>query len=92
MLLSGLSRRAFFSKLLIGIPVLAMGQKAVMSGNRAVICDSESVLCPNGHKTCRIIDAPLVVGNDNREYPDQAQLFGFHVLRCSECHVLFTRE
>ena len=85
-----LSRRTFVSSVLIGIPAVA--QKAVLRNGKAVVCDSDSTTCPNGHKTCRTIDAPLVVGNDNRNYPDSAQLFDFHVLRCDTCRVVFTRE
>jgi hypothetical protein len=91
--LSSLSRRAFFSNLLLGIPVIAFGQEAVMEGGKAIVCDSGTATCPNGHKTCRKIDTPIVVGNDNRDYPDiKGQLFDYHMLRCDVCHVLFTRE
>lgn len=92
MLLTSLSRRTFFSGLLVGIPILALAQRAIIEGKEAVVCESDSVKCPNGHASCKSINAPIVVGNDNREYPDTAQLFGFHLMRCDVCKVLFTRE
>lgn len=92
-LLSGLSRRAFFSNLLLGIPALALAQKnAVLQKGKAVVCDGESLKCPLGHDTCREIDAPIVVGNNNRDYPDQAQIFEYKMLRCQVCGVLFSEK
>lgn len=70
----------------------AFGQKAIMEGKQAVVCADDSTKCPLGHTTCRVINKPIVIGNDSREYPDQSQLFDFHLLRCDTCHALFTRE
>lgn len=91
--LSSLSRRAFFSNLLLGIPAAAFGQKAILEGGKAIVCAEESVTCPACKKaTCPTINAPIMIGNDNRNYPDSSQLFDFHQIRCDNCHVLFTRE
>lgn len=67
-------------------------QQAIMEGKKAVVCDSDSVKCPLGHDSCRVIDAPLAIGNDSYQYPDVKQLRDYHVLRCDVCKVLFTRE
>ena len=93
-LLSGITRRALFSKLLIGIGAMAAAQKAILEDGKAVICKGgDSVICPACHqKTCKIIDAPIVVGNDSHDYPDSSQLFDYHILRCELCHAAFFRE
>jgi hypothetical protein len=67
-------------------------QKAVLEKGRAVVCDNEPVKCPMGHDSCRVINAPVVVGNDSYQNPDVGQLRDFHLLRCDQCHVLFTLE
>ncbi len=86
------SRRRFFHGFLALLAPAALAQKAIVQRGQAVVCDSDSVKCPNGHESCKSINAPIVVGNGNRDYPDQSQLFDFHLLRCEVCHVLFTRE
>jgi hypothetical protein len=91
-LLSSLSRRAFFSNLLLGIPALAVRQSAILQKGKAVICEGSTVKCPLGHDTCREIDAPIVVGNNNRDYPDSGQLFDTRMLRCQQCGVLFSEK
>ena len=86
-------QRSFFSILAALLAIPAFGQKtAVMQKGQAVVCDGDAIKCPNGHDSCRTINAPLMVGNDNRSYPDSAQLFDYHLMRCDQCHVLFTRE
>ena len=87
-----MTRRSLLSALSALIPASLLGQKAIMQNGQAVFCTENAVKCPNGHTTCKVINAPLVVGNDNQSYPDSAQLFSYHVLRCDVCHVLFTRE
>ena len=74
------------------IVTATFAQKAIVQNGQAIVCSTEAVKCPNGHPSCKSINAPLVVGNDDRNYPDQAQLYSYHVLRCETCHVLFTRE
>lgn len=94
--MSGLSRRAFFSNLLVGVTAIAeakgFGQRSVMEKGKAVVCDGMGLRCPNGHQTCPTIDAPLVIGNQNRNYPDSTVLFDYTQVRCDICHVLFTLE
>ncbi len=77
---------------LFSLAPAAFAQKAIVQHGQAVVCDSDAVKCPNGHQGCKSINAPIVVGNGNRDYPDQSQLFDFHLMRCEVCHVLFTRE
>jgi hypothetical protein len=86
------TRRGFvgFIVSLLTVPVVA--QRAILEGREAVVCESDSVKCPNGHATCKSINAPVVVGNDLRQNPDVSQLFEYHLMRCEVCHVLFTRE
>ena len=86
------NRRSFLAWAFGLLGASAVAQKAIMKEGQAVVCESESIKCPNGHATCRIINAPLVVGNDRRDYPDMGQLYEYHVLRCDTCRVLFTRE
>jgi hypothetical protein len=92
--LSSLSRRAFFSNLLLGIPAIALAQDrhAIIEKKQSVICDGSPLTCPNGHTTCPTINATMTVGNENQSYPETAVLFEFHQVRCDVCHVLFTRE
>jgi len=89
-----ISRRVFFSKLVFGIPA-AVAQQAIMQNGKAIVCEGEAVTCPAcKQKTCKVIDAPIVVGNDLRQNPDVAQLFDYHILRCDNpnCHAAFFRE
>lgn len=85
-------RRSFMSYVVTFFAAMSAPQKAIMQNGQAVVCDSDSLTCPNGHKTCKSINAPVVVGNDNREYPDTAQLFEYHLERCQVCKVAFFRE
>ena len=85
-------RRRFLTHLLAFIPAAAAAQQAIMQGSKAVVCDGDAVTCPNGHKTCRKIDAPIAIGNDSYQNPECVQLRDYHLLRCDVCHVLFTRE
>lgn len=82
-------RRSFLA---YGVGMIGLAQQAVMEKGKAVVCEGDSVKCPNGHDTCRVIDAPIVIGNDSYQYPDVRQLRDYHVLRCDVCKVLFTRE
>jgi hypothetical protein len=71
----------------------AFGQRAILENGQAVVCKDDSLICPLCKKpTCPKINAPLMIGNDNREYPDSSQLFDFHIIRCDNCRGLFTRE
>lgn len=86
------SRRNFISLLVTVSPLALIAQSAIMQGDKAVACENGTITCPNGHKTCRKIDAPLAIGNDSYQNPECVQLRDFHLLRCDVCHVLFTRE
>ena len=86
-----LTRRALVG-FLFGLSGIAVAQKAIMEGKKAVVCDGEAVKCPLQHETCRVIDAPLVVGNDRRDYPENSQLFDYRVLVCDQCGILFTQK
>lgn len=85
-------RRNFLFRFLAAVSATAFAQTAVMQKGKAVVCENESVKCPNGHETCKTIDAPLAIGNDNYQNPDCVPLRAYHLLRCDVCHVLFTRE
>jgi hypothetical protein len=87
------TRRSFVG-ILLGLVGAASAQKAIIAPNgHAVICGDESVTCPVcKQKTCKVINAPIVVGNDNHNYPDQSQLFDYHILRCDNCLAAFFRE
>lgn len=88
-----LGRRSFLAYAvgMMAGPLLA--QRAELQNGKAIVCDDEVLTCPNQHKTCRNIDAPLVVGSDrNLDSPDIAELHNYHLERCNVCHVLFTRE
>jgi hypothetical protein len=89
-------RRQFLERLAIAFSIVTgatLAQKsAVLENGKARVCDSDSIKCPNGHDTCRSIDAPLAVGNDSYQNPEVGQLREFHLIRCEVCHVLFTRE
>jgi len=87
-----IGRRSFLSYAVGMVGSAAVAQQAIMEGKKAVVCDSEAVKCPLGHDSCRVIDAPLAVGNDKYDYPEVSQLHTYHVLRCDVCKVLFTRE
>jgi hypothetical protein len=65
---------------------------ATMQSGEAVVCPSRSVKCPLGHEGCLEINAPPVVGNAQRDYPDWAQLMSYRMLRCQVCGVLFAEK
>lgn len=68
------------------------GQKeSVMEGGKAVPCDNGTMKCPLGHATCREIDMPVAIGNDNYQYPDVQQLREYHLFCCDQCGVLFSK-
>lgn len=85
-------RRSFLAcavGMLASVPMF--GQKAIMENGQAVICkEDSSIKCPLRHATCKRVNAPLVVGNGNREYPDMAQLYELPVYACDICGMLFT--
>ena len=87
-----MNRRKVFSAIGIFLSGLAFAQSASLKDKKAIVCSGSTVKCPNNHETCREIDAPIVVGNGNREYPDTGQLFDVKVLRCQQCGVLFTEH
>lgn len=91
-LLSGLSRRAFLSNLVVGVPALAARQTATLQKGKAVVCEGSSVKCPLGHETCREIDAPLAVGSQSYQNPEVGRLTAFTMLRCQLCGVLFAEK
>ncbi len=94
MLLSGLTRRAFFSSLLVGVAGIAAAQKASLQNGKVVVCaeNKSTARCPQGHEVCREIDAKLVVGNGDRDYPNWAQVNEFTMLWCPQCHALFAEK
>lgn len=95
-----MNRRSFASTV---IPVLVgflgfgragfgRAQSAVMKGEKAISCDGVTTVCPNGHKTCRNIDMPMAIGNENRSYPETHVLFDYKVMFCTSCSVLFVEK
>lgn len=88
-----LLRRSFLSYGVAMISsLLATPQTAVLKGEKAIACDGAITTCPNGHKTCRNIDMPIVIGNDNRNYPEPRQLFDYRLMCCTSCSVLFVEK
>jgi hypothetical protein len=87
-----LGRRSFLAGAVGMMAGSTVAQQAIMEGKKAVVCDSEPIKCPLGHDTCRVINAPMAVGNDSYQSPEAVPLPAFHFLRCDTCHVLFTRE
>jgi hypothetical protein len=87
------NRRGFLAYVLGAIAAPLLAQRADLQNGKAIVCDEDVLTCPNGHKTCRNIDAPIVVGSDrNVDNPDVAELHNYHMERCNFCRVLFTRE
>lgn len=87
-----MNRRGFISMLAGALPISLLSQTAVMKDEKALACSGSTTICPNKHKTCRNIDAPLVIGNENREYPSPSVLFDYRILSCSVCGVLFAEK
>jgi hypothetical protein len=86
-----MNRRKLLSWLAAFLPAMAVAQKsAVLEKGQAVVCDDTPVKCPLRHDSCKEVNAPLVVGNGNKDYPDAAQLFDYRVFVCDVCGVLFT--
>ena len=84
-------RRTFLTA--FGMIGTIFAQKAIMkSDGQAIVCESDAIKCPLGHATCKVINAPIAIGNDSYQNPDVQQLTNYHLLRCDTCHVLFTRE
>jgi hypothetical protein len=86
-----MSNRRSFLSYAVGMlaSISAVAQTATMQKGKAVVCSGSATKCPLGHETCVTIDMPLVVGNDNRNYPDVGQLFDQRVHKCDVCGVLF---
>lgn len=84
-----MTRRKILGLLGALIPTSLLAQRGTMQKGQAVVCSGESLKCPLGHETCSNINAPLVVGNGNKEYPDVGQLFEQKVHKCDQCGVLF---
>ena len=74
--------------------VSAFGQsKAIVENKQAVVCPGDTAKCPVCKSdTCATINAPIVVGNDSREYPDMAQLFDHKIICCDVCGAAFFRK
>lgn len=87
-----MKRRSFIGWLLSGVGVAVAQQKTAMEKGQAVVCEAQVLRCPLNHETCSSINATMVVGNENRSYPDSNVLFDYHFERCEVCHILFTRE
>ena len=85
-------RRSFLSYVVGFLASIAGAQNTVMEKGQAVVCEGTPLKCPNGHMTCPTINATMAIGNNNRNYPETSVLFDFTLVRCDQCHVLFTRE
>ena len=84
------TRRSFIGWAIALLGGSAVAQKGITQNGQAVICDGNSVTCPAcKQKTCKILNLPIVLGNDNREYPDQAQMFEYKILCCQNCRAAF---
>lgn len=86
-----MNRRSFLALLIPGA-VFAQVPGSIMKGEKAVVCQGATTTCPNGHKTCRNIDAPPAIGNDNRDYPEISRLMEYREMACSQCGVLFVER
>lgn len=85
-----MKRRNFLSSLLPLLATLGFAsQKATMQKGKAVVCATDAIRCPLGHESCRTVDAPLVVGNNDHEYPSWAQLYDYHIVCCDVCGIYF---
>jgi hypothetical protein len=87
-----LSRRTLLKSFL---PSLLLGQYAATKKDGSVhVCaeNTSTVKCPQGHETCRNINAPLVVGNGDYNYPNWAQLTTYKLLWCDTCGALFAEH
>lgn len=91
-----MGRRTFLSYMSGMVAVVtgpAAAQRAILEGSKTVVCSDQPLTCPVcKQKTCPTINATLMVGNDNHEYPDSSQLFDYHIVRCDNCHAAFFRE
>jgi len=72
--------------------LFAKPQQGVLINGKAKQCDGNPITCPNGHQTCKEINAPIAVGNDSYQNPETFQLKDFTVLWCEQCGVLFARK
>jgi hypothetical protein len=88
-----MSNRRSFLSYAVGMlaAISATAQTATMQKGKAIVCPSYSLKCPLGHDTCATIDAPLVIGNGNRNYPDVGQVFEKMVVQCDVCGILFIK-
>lgn len=88
------NRRTFLSyavgMLAAAMPLRGQQKAAVTEKGKAVVCDAGAIKCPLNHDSCQRIDAPIVVGNGNRDYPDYAQLYDVPVFVCDICGILFS--
>lgn len=92
-----MTRRGFFRSLFAVLPslTLANAQKKALEdrSGKAVVCENgTSAKCPQGHETCRYIDAALVVGNGSTDYPEWGQLNNYRMLWCMTCGSLFAEK
>lgn len=86
------TRRSFLGLVfgIVGVAAVAQ-QKGITENGKAVVCnDDGSILCPVCKKpTCKTLNAPIVLGNNSREYPDYAQQFDFKMICCDNCKAAF---
>lgn len=91
-------RRSFLS---YGVAMMAGGvaaaqmKKANMEGGKAVVCegDGSTFHCGAcGHTSCQLLNATIVIGNENRSYPESSVLFDYHFVACDHCNVLSVRK
>lgn len=87
-----IGRRTFWQMALglLAAPLLAQ-QKGITENGKTVICnDDGSITCPVCKKaTCKTLNAPVVLGNNNREYPDQSQMYDYKLICCDNCRAAF---
>lgn len=63
--------------------------KTVMEKGKAVVCEGSTFKCGAcGKDSCSTINAPMVIGNENRNYPEPAVLFQYRFVVCDNCGVL----
>lgn len=93
-----MNRRSFLTR--FGVAVVAVTgtvfaqKQAIMIQGKAKVCenDGSTLKCPNGHETCRNIDAPIAVGNGSYDLSAVAAVRSKIMEECDVCHVLFIAQ
>jgi hypothetical protein len=89
-----IGRRTFlwYGAGMMSVAISASAQeKGIVENGKTVICnDNGSIMCPVcKHLTCKTLNAPVVLGNNNREYPDQSQMYDYKLICCDNCRAAF---